>query len=28
MKTSDPAYSPKIQDIRAVASYWWITIWK
>jgi hypothetical protein len=24
MKTNDPAYSPKIQDIRAVASYWWL----
>jgi hypothetical protein len=24
MKTDDPAYVPKIQDIRAVASYWCI----
>jgi hypothetical protein len=25
MKTDDPAYAPKIQDVRAVASFWWIT---
>jgi hypothetical protein len=24
MKTDDPAYAPKIQDVRAVASFWWI----
>jgi hypothetical protein len=23
MKTDDPAYVPKIQDLRAVASFWW-----
>jgi hypothetical protein len=27
MQTSDPVYVPKIQDIRAVASYWlWVII--
>jgi hypothetical protein len=24
MKTDDPAYAPKIQDLRSVASYWWL----
>jgi uncharacterized protein (UPF0297 family) len=26
MKSNDPAYVPKIQDIRAVAGFWWIII--
>jgi hypothetical protein len=26
MKTDDPAYVPKIQDVRAVASYWWTIV--
>jgi hypothetical protein len=24
MEGDDPVYAPKIQDIRAVASYWWL----
>jgi hypothetical protein len=24
MKTNDPAYVPKVQDIRAVASFWFL----
>jgi hypothetical protein len=28
MKTDDPAYSPKIQDLRAVATYWYEQIYK